>query len=190
MATKINGTSARDALHRVTTSSIKGSDRTSYLTRAPFRPSSTPLSSSSLSLLLSPFLPFLPPFFSPSALLFPPSTRRLESLFIFISFGLVCRLAARHRDYRVPSTHLGNSGGPLSSYYQGDALHPQQDLLSLPLLPSTSIFLRSSSLLSCFSLPREDRVLDLSFSIRSLSLSSSFSLPLFISFVISFPSSL
>lgn len=48
-----------------------------------------------------------------SALFFPPLARRLESLFIFISFGLVCRLAARHRDYRVPGTHLGNSGGPL-----------------------------------------------------------------------------
>lgn len=51
-----------------------------------------------------------------SALFFPPPDgRRLESLFIFISFGLVCRLAARHRDYRVPATHLGNSGGPLSA---------------------------------------------------------------------------
>lgn len=51
-----------------------------------------------------------------SAYSFPrPGARRLESLFIFISFGLVCRLAARHRDYRVPATHLGNSGGPLSA---------------------------------------------------------------------------
>lgn len=53
----------------------------------------------------------MPPLYS-----FPrPDGRRLESLFIFISFGLVCRLAARHRDYRVPATHLGNSGGPLSA---------------------------------------------------------------------------
>lgn len=53
----------------------------------------------------------MPPLYS-----FPrPAARTVESLFIFISFGLVCRLAARHRDYRVPATHLGNSGGPLSA---------------------------------------------------------------------------
>ena len=115
----MNGTSARRVAHRVSTSSTKGCDRTSYLTRAP--PSSLP-----------PFLlPFPPPSSDPSpppphllssalllASFFPPSARSFESLFIFISFGLVCRLAARPRDYRVPATHLGNSGGPLSSYYQ------------------------------------------------------------------------
>ena len=47
--TKMNGTSARRVAHRVSTSSTKGCDRTSYLTRAP-------LSS------LPPFLlPFPPP---------------------------------------------------------------------------------------------------------------------------------
>ena len=78
------------------------------------------LISLSLSLTTSAFFSF--PSFPVSAFGVPPlysfprlGARRLESLFIFISFGLVCRLAARHRDYRVPATHLGNSGGPLSA---------------------------------------------------------------------------
>lgn len=98
-----------------------------------------------------PFLSRSPPrrldlFSSPPALFFPPSARRFESLFIFISFGLVCRLAARHRDYRVPGTHLGNSGGPLSSYYQrDDAQHPRQEQGG-PYLPTLGVSSSSSSL--------------------------------------------
>lgn len=115
------------ALRRVATSCTKGSDRTSYLTRACCASSvPTHLSAgppfSSLSLSLSLRSPSAFPSFPVSAFGVPPlysfprpGARRLESLFIFISFGLVCRLAARHRDYRVPATHLGNSGGPLSA---------------------------------------------------------------------------
>lgn len=110
------------ALRRVATSCTKGSDRTSYLTRACCA-SSVPTHLSPGPLLSSLFLTTIPSssFLSfrvrrASAYSFPrPGARRLESLFIFISFGLVCRLAARHRDYRVPATHLGNSGGPLSA---------------------------------------------------------------------------
>lgn len=90
------------ALRRVATSCTKGSDRTSYLTRACcafLRPllcgfTTRPFLSSPLSASL-PF-PFLPCVCS-ACLLFilsPARTaRRFESLFIFISFGLVCRLA-------------------------------------------------------------------------------------------------
>lgn len=106
-------------MRRVATSCTKGSDRTSYLTRACCA-SSVPTHLSPGPLLSSLFLTTIPSSSfrvrRASAYSFPrPDARRLESLFIFISFGLVCRLAARHRDYRVPATHLGNSGGPLSA---------------------------------------------------------------------------
>lgn len=112
-------------MRRVATSCTKGSDRTSYLTRACCASSvpthlspGPPFSSLSLSLRSPSAFPSFPvsAFGVPPLYSFPrPGARRLESLFIFISFGLVCRLAARHRDYRVPATHLGNSGGPLSA---------------------------------------------------------------------------
>jgi len=94
------------ALRRVATSRTKGSDRTSYLTRArcarlpPFSPSRPfrfhhpfppPLFRRFPPLSLSPRpVRRAPPFFPPPRPPPPRVPRRLGSLFIFISFGLVC----------------------------------------------------------------------------------------------------